>query len=103
MNLEILYPVISEGNKTLLKYTFHKKTQLKTRKTVIIPKLFMRNYLQNITTKLSLTNEALQNVKLYFGRLCYCKGETGYYPIKNGEFKHLKNSQKIALIFEVRF
>ncbi len=31
-----------------------------------------------------IEGEALQNVKLLFGRFCYCKGQTGYYKINIG-------------------
>ena len=35
---------------------------------------------------LVLKNENLSSIKLYFGRLCFCPGETGYYPITSGQF-----------------
>lgn len=86
------YPVISEGNKTIFKYTYTKNP---------IPNTQDSNYTEHVFAELdstisakTLTNEALQNIKLHFGRLCYCKGETGYYPIKNGNFKISKSSKK---------
>ncbi|MHB1195510.1 MAG: hypothetical protein ACYC0A_01605 [Lutibacter sp.] len=86
------YPEISEGNKTIFKYTYTKNP---------IPNTQDSNYTEHVFAELdstisakTLTNEALQDIKLHFGRLCYCKGETGYYPIKNGEFKITKSSKK---------
>ncbi len=98
----ILYPIISEGEKTLLKYTFNKNP---------IPNTQDSNYTEIVYAELDtelneveLTEEDLKNVKLYFGRFCYCKGETGYYPIKKGTFKLSKankNSIKIEFNFKI--
>lgn len=33
----------------------------------------------------TLTDNQLQDTKMLFGRFCYCKGQTGYYPIKQGQ------------------
>jgi hypothetical protein len=84
-NIGMSYPVITEGNKTIFKYTYKRKS---------IPNTQDGNYteiiyaeLEETISDLDLSNLDLKNVKLYFGRLCYCKGQTGYYPIKNGDFK----------------
>lgn len=96
------YPVITEGEKTILKYTYNKNPAKDTQDsnyTEIVYAEFEQN-----TTPISLTNSQLQTIKLYFGRLCYCKGQTGYYPIKNGEFKLKKlneNTLKIEFDFKI--
>lgn len=36
---------------------------------------------------LQLSDKALEQVQLLFGRICYCKGATGYYKIKKGNLK----------------
>ena len=101
-NIGIMYPVISEGSKTILKYTY-KKNAIKNVQDSNYTEIVYAEFDANITpTKLS--NAALQDVKLYFGRLCYCKGKTGYFPIKNGDFKLTKinkNSFKIDLDFTI--
>ncbi|MBV1888435.1 MAG: hypothetical protein KUG51_04020, partial [Urechidicola sp.] len=46
----------------------------------------------------------LSKVKLLFNRLCYCKGSTGFYTIKNGELvikKIKKNTYTINLDFKI--
>ena len=60
--------------------------------------------LEPTITKTALKNAALKNIKLHFGRLCFCKGETGYYPIKNGEFNIKKvgeNTISISINFKI--
>ncbi len=96
------YPVISEGTNTIFKYTYSRN---------LIPNTQDSNYteivyaeLNKTITEISLTNKALQTAKLYFGRLCFCKGATGYYSIKNGTFKIsnvTKNTLKIDFEFKI--
>ncbi|SDW22007.1 hypothetical protein SAMN05444411_101305 [Lutibacter oricola] len=101
-NFGIGYPILNEGNKTVLKYTFNKKTP---------PNTADANYSEIIYAELdanineiSLENLSLQQVKLYFGRLCYCKGSTGYFAIKKGKFnitKPTKNTINFSAKFEI--
>ena len=89
-NIGIEYPIISDGTKTLLKYTFNKNFEkgLQDGFYTEINYAELEN-IENITLK----DKDLQNVKLYFGRLCYCKGETGYFPIETGTFSIQKISK----------
>ena len=94
------YPLISEGEKTILKYTYKKNTD-KNIQDSNYTEIVYAELDQNLT-EISLTSKELQTVKLYFGRLCYCKGETGYFPITNGNF-NLKKSGKDALEITIDF
>ncbi len=96
------YPVISEGTKTILKFTYTKNTPKGLQDSSYTEIIYAE--LENNLPELSLHNENLNNVKLHFGRLCYCKGETGYYQIKSGEFNFKKsnsNSIQLSLSFKV--
>lgn len=98
----ILYPVISEGNKTIFKFIYNRKPIPNTQDSHYTEIVFAE--LDSIISQKKFTNETLKNAKLHFGRLCYCKGETGYYPIKNGKFiisKSTKNSFKIDFNFKI--
>ena len=97
-----LYPVISEGNKTIFKYTYTRKPIPNTQDGNYTEIVFAE--LDSVISPKTFTSETLKDAKLHFGRLCYCKGETGYYPIKNGEFnisKSTKNSFKINFNFKI--
>ena len=96
----IVYPVISEGEKTLLKYTFNKNPIEKTQDSNYTEIIYAE--LDSTITELDLTDDSLQDVKLYFGRLCYCKGATGYYPIKKGTFK-LSKASNSSIKIDVNF
>lgn len=97
-----LYPVIEEGNNTIFKYTYQKKSSKNLQDS---------NYTEIVYAELTqpiseqkLTNNALSKVKLHFGRLCFCKGQTGYYPIQKGTFSIKKldaNTINISLKFSI--
>ena len=95
-----LYPVISDGDTTLFKYTFQKKPLKDTQDSNYTEIIYAE--LPAKISELSLANKTLQNIKLYFGRLCYCKGATGYYPIKNGAFT-ISKASKDCVTFKVHF
>lgn len=97
-----LYPVISEGNKTIFKYIYTRKPIPNTQDSNYTELVFAE--LDSVISPKTFTSETLKDAKLHFGRLCYCKGETGYYPIKKGEFeisKSTKNSFKIDFNFKI--
>lgn len=97
-----VYPVITEGEKTILKYTYKRKPN-KNLQDSNYTEIVYAELDKNIQA-ISLENEKLQSKKIYFGRLCYCKGETGYYPISKGEFKitkTCKNTIKINFEFTI--
>jgi len=98
-----LYPEITDGENTLLTYTFKKNTIKKIQDSNYTEILYAE--LPKNIKEISLKNSELKLVKLHFARLCFCKGETGYYPIDNGTFtlfKVLKNSIKITANFNVK-
>lgn len=85
------YPIINEGNKILLKYTFNKNTDKNLQDGFYTEIVYAElNSIENT----SLLDKDLQQIKLYFGRLCYCKGETGYFPIEEGLFSIKQLSEK---------
>lgn len=98
-----VYALVNDGENIILKYTYNKKPNLNIADdnyTEIIYAELPKNI-----SNLHLTNQALQTVKLHFGRFCYCKGNTGYFPITEGEFTltKLENNQlKIELNFSLK-
>ncbi|MDP3358158.1 MAG: hypothetical protein Q8S41_02305 [Lutibacter sp.] len=96
------YPVISAGNKTIFKYIYTRKPIPNTQDGNYSEIVFAE--LDSVISPKTFTNETLKDAKMHFGRLCYCKGETGYYPIKKGEFnisKSTKKSFKIDFNFKI--
>lgn len=99
----IAYPVISEGNKSIFKFTYNKKPLINTQDSNYTEIVYAE--LDNPINEISLIGNELETIKLYFGRLCYCKGETGYFPIKKGSFnikKSNNNSLKVDIEFTIK-
>lgn len=50
-----------------------------------------------------LTDKSLQNVKMLYGRFCFCKGQTGYYKVEKGtlNINGTKTAETGLLEFEV--
>lgn len=98
-----LYPTIENGEKTILKYTFTKNPIENTADSNYIEIVYAeldKNY-----PNINLIDDQLQTIKLHYGRLCFCKGESGYFAIKNGVFnlsKNAKDSLKIDLNFSIK-
>lgn len=95
-----LYPEISEGNNIILKFQYKRNE---------IPNAVDSSYSELIYVELDpnnlildLDNSQLQNVKLLFARLCYCKGQTGYYKVKNGILSISKENDKYQINLEFK-
>ena len=97
-----LYPKISAGNKTVLKFEYKRNE---------IPNTVDGQYSELIYLELDpdqleidLKDESLKNVKALFARLCFCRGQTGYYKINQGELSIKKlpdNQYHLKITFKV--
>jgi hypothetical protein len=99
----VMYTIISEGEKTILKYSYIKKPTENIADDGYSEIIYAE--LDASIPDINLTNEALQTVKLHFGRFCFCRGNTGYFPITSGELKltNIENNQlKIDLNFSLK-
>lgn len=97
-----LYPVISEGTKTVFKYTYTKNPISEIEDSDYTEIVYAEVDLNN---NVQLQNETLKSIKLHYGRLCFCKGESGYFPITRGVFNLSKideNTLKIDVDFIVK-
>lgn len=59
---------------------------------------------KNIKKSISIKNEELSTVNAIFGRLCFCRGSSGYFPIQQGSLdinKISKNTYKIDFSFKI--
>ena len=77
-----LYPEITEGAKIVVKYHYKRKT---------IENVMDSSYSEYVyfefdpnDRQIILKDKDLQKVKMIFGRICYCKGSMGYFPIREG-------------------
>lgn len=96
------YTEIADGNNTLLTFEYKRKP---------IENVEDDNYqefvyieLQNPIENLTLEDNQLQDAKVTFVRLCFCKGQTGAYKVTNGKLNITKletSSYQLELSFKV--
>lgn len=91
-----LYPDITDGNALVLKFQFLRDSIPNTEDSEYREVLLMQ--LDSNQSDIELEGSDLQNVKLLFGRLCFCRGQTGYYKIDKGRLSVVKSdSNKYTL------
>ena len=99
-NIGEIYPEIIDGNQLVLKFKFERNTDLKVADGQYIEEIYIEldpKNLQKETTHLKSGN-------LLFARLCFCRGQTGYYRIRSGNLsvkKLTNNSYQIDFVFAI--
>ena len=78
-----LYPKITDGNTTVYKFTYTKNKDERYKDSHYSEEVYFE--LPKQINELVLENESLSSVKLVFARLCFCRGQTGYYLINQGK------------------
>jgi len=88
-----LYPKVVDGNTIILKFEYKRND---------IPNTVDGQYRELVYLELNrdhleidFKEDELNNVKALFARLCFCRGQTGYYIINQGQLsiKKLSESQ----------
>ena len=99
-NFGSIYPEINDGNDLVLQFEYKKQSNSNHKDS---------NYREQVfialdKKKLECNTENLKDKNIYFARLCYCKGQTGYYKIKQGKISVVKigpNQFKMHLTFKI--
>lgn len=94
------YPLITDGKKTVLKYEY-KKNEIENVADNGYSEIIYIEINTN-TESLLLKNNELEKAKVLYGRLCFCRGQSGYFPVKDGELKISKNNETTQLDFNFK-
>ena len=94
-----LYPEITDGDKMVLRYEFKKDPIPDAEDSSHSELLFLE--LSEDTELIALEDENLQQVKMTYGRICFCRDAMGYFPVKKGHL-FLSRSEK-SLMLKVDF
>ncbi|MEO8933584.1 MAG: hypothetical protein ABI295_04690 [Xanthomarina sp.] len=96
----MLYPQLSEGDKTLLVFEYTRHEIPDTEDSSYRELIYLE--LNPDALEVDFKDSNLQQVKALFARLCFCRGQTGYYSIKQGELlikKVDKNNYSLKMKF----
>ncbi|WP_109302716.1 hypothetical protein [Aquimarina sp. AU474] len=93
------YPVIEEGDYTVVEYTF----KIKGPEGTVDGDYSETVHFQIAKTQeeMRIENDELNNVKLLFGKHCFCKGEAGYYRVNNGVL--IVNKTEEGMVIDLEF
>jgi hypothetical protein len=97
-----LYPKISEGNKTILKFEYKRNEIPNTVDGQYSELVYLELSPENL--EIDLKDGELNNVSALFARLCFCRGQTGYYIINQGQLsikKLTENQYKLKMSFKI--
>ena len=94
-----IYPVIASGTNIVVSFKYEEKSPEGTSDGDYSETLYFE--IPQNTTVLNLMDEELNNVKLLYGKQCFCRGEAGYYEVKKGKIKIVKTESE--LYFDISF
>lgn len=94
----LYYQLEDDLKHKVIKYTYDKKVEADLQDANYREEIVFE--IENEFKEETISNENLQNVKMLFGRFCYCKGQAGNFKVKNGNLKITKD--KIDLDFEIK-
>lgn len=86
------YTNITKGEKLIFKFNFSRDLDKQYVDGHYIEEVYAE-FDANLP-EITLKGKELQDAKLLFNRMCYCKGSAGYYPIKNGTLSMKKIDDK---------
>lgn len=94
----LYYDIKENKGTTVIHYQYNKTTQANLQDGHYREDVLFE--IKNTTTSLNITDSELQQIKLIFGRHCFCKGQTGYFPINKGS---LQLYQQTSFAFDLEF
>ncbi len=99
-NLGNVYTEVVDGNHSVLKFEYRKQGNANYEDSGYREEIFIELDINN----LEFETTDLKERKLFFARWCYCKGQTGYYKIKQGKLSVTKTGDKnfqLSLSFKI--
>ncbi|WP_024771895.1 hypothetical protein [Aquimarina macrocephali] len=89
------YPVIEKGDGIVIEFKFLIKGPEGTADADYSETIHLE--INKTTETLSLKGEKLEQVHLLFGKHCFCRGEAGYYKVKDGNLELQKSKDEINI------
>ncbi len=93
------YPKITDAKSSILKFEFIRGEIANVPDSGITEVVYIEIGKETV---LSIKNGGLKQVKASYGRLCFCRGESGYFPIVKGEL-NIKSVTKTQYEIEFHF
>jgi len=89
------YIELEKRTNTVIKYQLDKRKVPNTADSNYTELLYIE--IDNYNKTLILKDEELQRVKMIYGRLCFCKGSSGYFKVKKGHLELILKKNHLTL------
>ncbi|WP_298222507.1 hypothetical protein [Flavobacterium sp.] len=86
----VFYTLEESTSKSVVQYTYKRTVKGDIQDANYREEIIFE--IDNKTENLNLSDVALADTQLLFGRFCFCRGQTGYYAINQGKLSVNKNS-----------
>ena len=100
-NFGKIYPEVKPGEHLVIKYHFEKKADKNIKDNSYSEYIYFE--INRNDKQVVLSDNELQNVKMLFGRICFCRDASGYFRVNNGNFYlfNRNNTLQFNLKFEM--
>ena len=98
-NFGKIYPEVKQGEHLVIKYHFEKNVTKNTKDNSYSEYIYFE--INKNDEQVILRDKELQNVKMLFGRICFCRDASGYFRINNGNFYLFNHNNKLR--FNLKF
>ena len=96
---DLPYVDFSESKSTLLKYSYKRNVEETLADAYYEEIVYIE--IKDINEDYVLKDVELTQVNAIFGRLCFCRGATGYYKISEGQLNLNRKSQNLNFTFKI--
>ncbi|SDG89258.1 hypothetical protein [Psychroflexus sediminis] len=94
------YPDVVEGKQRVLKFEYKRNQDISVADDEYTEVIYAE--IEPDQEEIVLKDEELSQAKLLFGRLCFCRGQTGYYPVRKGLLKIITHEdQSVTYRFNI--
>jgi len=96
-----LQPKVAEGDQMVIRYQYKRRNTEGAMDSSYSEYLYLE--IDPDQSQIILKDEQLKKVKMTFGRICYCKGAMGYFPVQQGQLFifHKRGNLQIRSTFKV--
>lgn len=95
------YNLIDNMNTSVVLYRYNKNVEEGLQDASYKEEIIFE--INNNEKQLSFSDKDLQKTKMIFGRICFCRGQTGYYTVTSGKLflENQKENIKLDLSFKI--
>lgn len=96
---KLYYELMNDTSKSVVIYEYSRNTPKDLQDASYREEIIFE--IPNNTNQIDFIDSELGNLKMLFGRHCFCRGQAGYYPVKQGKINLINENNNIR--FSLQF